>query len=99
MTKPVNASCTDESVMCTDINAEQSLMGGQCDELEPELGRCLEFEQDSTQISNVQGHLFPCLSFCEQVLEAPPKSLSTLKWTLNYHFSLYPEAQPQSSTK
>ena len=40
MVEPVNAGVTDEAVMCTGMNVEQPLMGGKCDELEPELGKC-----------------------------------------------------------
>ena len=79
VTEPVYTGLTDKvGYTSTIVNAEQPLTG-ECSELEPELGRCWEFEQDSTQISDVQGRLFPCLSFWEQVLEAPPQVLECIK--------------------
>ena len=78
--EPANTGLTDEATMSTVVNiAEQPLMEGECSELEPELGRCWEFEQDSTQISDVQGRMFTCLSFWEQVLEAPPPVLECIE--------------------
>ena len=74
MVEPVNAGLTDEPIMCTGMNAAQPLVEGECNALELELGRCLEFELDSTQIGDIQGLLFPCLSFWEQVLRGPSPS-------------------------
>ena len=80
MVEPANTGLTVEATTSTVVNAaEQPLMEGECSELEPELGRCWEFEQDSTQISDVQGHMFTCLSFWEQVLEAPPPVLECIE--------------------
>ena len=42
------------------MNAEQPLIRGECSALEPELGKYWEFEQDSTQVSDLQGCLMPC---------------------------------------
>ena len=82
--------------------AEQPPIQGECSELEPDLSRCWEFEQDTTQISDVQGRLCTCLSFWEQVLEAPPPVLEYIKLGFKLPLlSIYiilPEAQPQICT-
>ena len=80
MVESANTGLTVEATTSTVVNAaEQPLMEGELSELEPELGRCWEFEQDSTQISDVQGRMFTCLSFWEQVLKAPPPVLECIE--------------------
>ena len=74
VTETVDGGLTDKEVnTSTIVNGEQPLMGTECSELDPELSRCWEIEQDSTQINDVQSHLFSCLSFWEEVLVTPPK--------------------------
>ena len=80
VTETVDAGLTDKEVnTSTIVNGEQPLMGTECSELDPELSRCWEIEQDSTQINDVQGRLFSCLSFWEEVLVAPPQVLECIK--------------------
>ena len=62
-TKQVESTDTDLTEQATTrkvVNAaEQPLTQGECGELEPDLSRYSEFEQVTTQISDVQqGHLF-----------------------------------------
>ena len=87
LVKPADTDPTEQATTSKVVNAaaqsltqgEYSKPEGECSELEPDLSRCWEFEQDSTQISDVQGRMFSCLSFWEQVLEAPPLVLECIK--------------------
>ena len=80
MTENVDAGLIDKEVNTSTIaNDEQPLMGTECSELDPELSRCWEIEQDSIQINDVQGHSFSCLSFWKEVLKAPPQVLECIE--------------------
>ena len=87
LVKPADTDPTEQATTSKVVNAtaqsltqgEYSKPEGECSELEPDLSRCWEFEQDSTQISDVQGRMFSCLSFWEQALEAPPLVLECMK--------------------
>ena len=94
---------TDQATTSKVVSAaEQPPIQGECSKVEPDLSRCWEFEQDTTQISNVKGLLSTCFSFWEQVLEAPPPVLECIKLgfklpLLSIYITL-PEAQPQIFT-
>ena len=87
LVRPADTDLTEQATTSKVVNAaaqsltqgECSKPEGECSKLEPDLSRCWEFEQDNTQISDVQGHMFSCLSFWEQVLEAPPLVLECIK--------------------
>ena len=93
LVKPADTDLTEQATTSKVVNAAaQSLTQGECSKLEPDLSRCWEFEQDSTQISDVQGRMFSCLSFWEQVLEAPPLVLECI--TVGYKLPLLSIPKP-----
>ena len=68
-------------------------------ELDIELGRYWELEQEGPQISDVQGHLLANINFWEQVLEAPPQIIECIREGYKLPLLSLPEPFTRSNHK
>ena len=68
-------------------------------ELDIELGRFWELEQEGPQVSDVQGHLLTNINFWEQVLEAPPQIIECIREGYKLPLLSLPEPFTRSNHK